>query len=195
MRPPRLRSSETAVAGHRNCSHQRTLWRRSGGDRGIRRTGTLEGVLCERWDSRRGSIRRFLPYSLRGEESTREIGKGCRDWILCVNIYSVWPVSGKKVETLRKDRPVEDPERCENEAWDEARLDAPGRGGWEKRLFQHLAQTSGICQSIGASPASARSRLMCEKHRHPKNFLTDNGEGCAHATTAWCDCVINRFFF
>ena len=52
------------------------------------------------------------------------------------------------------------------------------------RLFQHLAQTSGICQLIGAIPASTRSRLMCEKHRQPKNFLTDRGEGCAHATTA-----------
>ena len=75
---------------------------------------------------------------------------------------------------------VEDPERCENEAG---------------RLFEHLAQTSGTCHSIGAIPASARSRLMCEKHRHPKNFLTDKGEGCAQATTVWCDCVINLCFF
>jgi len=56
-------------------------------------------------------------------------------------------------------------------------------------------QTSGICQLIGGNPASVRSRLMCEKHWHPKNFLTDKGEGCAHATTAWCDCVINVRFF
>jgi hypothetical protein len=54
---------------------------------------------------------------------------------------------------------------------------------------------SGICHSIGGNPASTRSRLMCEKHRHPKNFLTDNGEGWAHATTEWCDCVINACFF
>src|SRR4029077_8645465 len=57
---------------------------------------------------------------------------------------------------------VEDPERYENEAG---------------RLFQHLAQTSGICQLIGPNPVSPRSRLMCEKHRQPKNFLTDRGEG------------------
>ena len=52
-----LRSSETAVTGHRTCGNQKVFWRRSGGDRRIRRTGTWEGVLCERWDSRRGSVR------------------------------------------------------------------------------------------------------------------------------------------
>src|ERR1041385_3189805 len=70
--PPRRRSSETAVVGHRNWGHQWALWRRSGEDRRITRTETREGVLCERWDSRRGSIRHanFTWYT--GRESIRE---------------------------------------------------------------------------------------------------------------------------
>ena len=220
---------------HRNRGNQCPLWRRSGEDRRIRRTGTWGGVLCERWDSRRGSIRRSSQYRAQREESTRgKQGKAVRTgYCGAIIIPSSRPQTEEMGDTPRGIAPsrghtrrigmsvrharcskrlsskaaasegpeayplgyVEDPERCENEASDEARLDAPGRGGWEKRLFQHLAQTSGICQSIGASPASARSRLMCEKHRQPKNFLTDKGEGCAHATTAWCDCVINLCFF
>ncbi len=62
-----LRSSETAVTGHRTCGNQYALWRRSGGDRRIRRTGTWEGVLCERWDSRRGSVRHIYPTGHRGK--------------------------------------------------------------------------------------------------------------------------------
>ena len=57
--------------GHRNWGHQWALWRRSGEDRRITRTETWEGVLCERWDSRRGSIRRPSLYRAQSEESTR----------------------------------------------------------------------------------------------------------------------------
>lgn len=60
--PPLPRSQETAVAGRTICGNQWALWRSSGGDRRIRRTGKEEGVRCERWDSRRGSIRHSLPY-------------------------------------------------------------------------------------------------------------------------------------
>jgi hypothetical protein len=42
--------------------------------------------------------------------NVREIGKESNDWILWGNIYSVWPVSGRKVETFRKDRPVARPQ-------------------------------------------------------------------------------------
>src|SRR6266850_4563052 len=66
-----LCSSETAVTGHRTCGNQWALWRRSGGDRRIRRTETWEGVLCERWDSRRGSIRYLLFYRAQTKESMR----------------------------------------------------------------------------------------------------------------------------
>ena len=44
-------------------------------------------------------------------------------------------------------------------------------------------QISGICQSIGAIAVSVRARLTCEKHRHPRNFLADNGDGCAQVIT------------
>jgi hypothetical protein len=57
--------------GHRNRGNHWTLWRRSGDDRRIKRTETWEGVLCERWDSRRGSVRRALPYRAGRQESTR----------------------------------------------------------------------------------------------------------------------------
>ena len=30
-----------------------------------------------------------------GRVNARETGKGCKDWILWGNIYSVWPVIGK----------------------------------------------------------------------------------------------------
>ena len=99
---------------------------------------------------------------------------GCNDRISWSNNYSVLPTCDGGLEKLRgghrRDRHITLPAQC-------------------------LTQTSGICQSIGAIPASARVRLMCEKHRHPKNFLTDKGEGCAQATTAWCGCVINIRFF
>src|SRR3977135_344840 len=70
--PPRRRSSETAVVGHRNCGHQWALWRIRGEDRRIKRTETCEGVLCERWDSRRGSIRPPYCTGYTGKESIRE---------------------------------------------------------------------------------------------------------------------------
>jgi hypothetical protein len=57
-------SSEPHTGGN-----QWALRRRSGGDWRIRRTGTRERVLCERWDSRRGSVRRPLPYRAQREES------------------------------------------------------------------------------------------------------------------------------
>ena len=57
--------------GHRNRGNHWTLWRRSGDDRRIKRTETWEGVLCERWDSRRGSVRRSSPYRAGRQESTR----------------------------------------------------------------------------------------------------------------------------
>ena len=138
--------------------------------------------------------------------NVRGIGKKSNDWILWVNIYSVWPVSGRKAETFRKNRLIARPRsgiwilvhhaRCSKrlfskaavsegpEAYSLGYVEEPERYENEAgRLFQHLVQTSGICQSIGPNPASARSRLMCEKHRQPKNFLTDRGEGCAQATT------------
>lgn len=170
-----LRSSDTAVVGHRTCGNQWALWRRSGGDRRIRRTGTWEGVLCERWDSRRGSVRHDSPYRGQSAESTREkqesaVTTGYHGPIIILSRRS----SAEELEKL--------PERSRRHKHTPVPAVCP-------------AQTSGICQSIGASPASARSRLICEKHRHPKNFLTDKGEGCAQATTAWCDCVINVRFF
>jgi hypothetical protein len=61
MRPRWLDTTTALVRDsdsvHRTCGNQWALSRRSGGDRRIRRTGTWEGVLCERWDSRRGSVR------------------------------------------------------------------------------------------------------------------------------------------
>src|SRR6476660_3295691 len=42
--------------------------------------------------------------------NVRGIGKKSNDWILWGNIYSVWLVSGRKVETLRKDCPVARPQ-------------------------------------------------------------------------------------
>jgi hypothetical protein len=82
------------------CGHQWAFWRRSGEDRRIKRTETWEGVLCERWDSRRSSIRRFALYRGRIEESTKETGKGCKDWMVWSNIYAVWPALDKGSETL-----------------------------------------------------------------------------------------------
>jgi hypothetical protein len=103
-----------------------------------------------------------------------ETGIGCNDQILWSNNYSVCPASDGGLKELqgghRRDKHITLPAQC-------------------------LAQTSEICQSIGVIPTSARSRLMVEKHRHPKNFLTDKGDGCAQATTVWCGCVINIRFF
>ena len=90
--PSRRRSAERAVVSHRNCSHQWALWRRSGEDRRIKRTETWEGVLCERWDSRRGSIRRPSLYRAQGGRvNARETVQGCKDWIIWSNIYAVCP--------------------------------------------------------------------------------------------------------
>jgi hypothetical protein len=41
---------------------------------------------------------------------------------------------------------------------------------------------SGSCQSMGVSPSSSRALLTAENGLLPKNFLADNGEGCAPAT-------------
>ena len=71
------RSSETAVVRRRMFGNQWVLWRRSGGDRRIRRTGTWEGVLCERWDSRRGSVRYTHPTGPRAKSQC----KGDRSWL------------------------------------------------------------------------------------------------------------------
>jgi hypothetical protein len=90
-----LRSSETAVTGHRTCGNQWALWRRSGGDRRIRRTGTWEGVLCERWTV---GVARYVISTLQGTErrvNARETGAGCNDWISWSINYSVWPVIGR----------------------------------------------------------------------------------------------------
>ena len=96
-----LRSSETAVVRRRMCGNQWERWRRSGGDRRIRRTGTWEGVLCERWDSRRGSVRHVLLYrAQRGRVNARQARIGCNDWISWSNNYSVWPVIGRGKHTL-----------------------------------------------------------------------------------------------
>ena len=92
-----LRSSVTAVVGHRNCGNQWALWRRSGGDRRIRRTGTWEGVLCERWDSRRGSVRPVL--TLQGTErrvNERETEADSNDWISWSNNYSGLAASNRR---------------------------------------------------------------------------------------------------
>ena len=77
--------------------------------------------------------------------------------------------------------------------WGTLRISMSRERSW--RAFSASCYTSGICQSIGSDPASVRSRLTCEKHRHPKNFLADKGEGCAVAITVWCDCMINARFF
>ena len=50
----------------------------------------------------------FTLQASEGRVNVREIGKESNDWILWGNIYSVWPVSERKVETFRKNRP-----RCE----------------------------------------------------------------------------------
>jgi hypothetical protein len=76
-----LRSSETAVVCHRSCSNQWALWRRSGGDRRIRRTGTWREC-CAR-DGTVGVAQYVIP-TLQGTEgrvNARETGAGCNDWI------------------------------------------------------------------------------------------------------------------
>jgi len=87
--------------------------------------------------------------TLQGSEArvnAMETGIGCNDGISWSNNYSIWPASDGGLEKLqggqRRDKHIPLPTQC-------------------------LTQTSGICQSIGAIPASARSRLMIEKHRHP----------------------------
>ena len=86
-----LYSVETAVVGHRSCSNQWALWRRSGGDRRIRRTGTWREC-CAR-DGTVGVAQYVIP-TLQGTEgrvNARETGAGCNDWISWGNNYSVWP--------------------------------------------------------------------------------------------------------
>src|ERR1700675_2383866 len=88
-----LRSSETAVVCHRSCSNQWALWRRSGGDRRITRTGTRREC-CAR-DGTVGVAQYVIP-TLQGTEgrvNARETGVCCNDWISWGNNYSVWPVT------------------------------------------------------------------------------------------------------
>jgi hypothetical protein len=89
-RPQLLRSVETLTVGHSTCGNQWALWRRSGGDRRIRRTGTGEGVLCERWDSRLGSVR-HVPTLQGSDERVNEWRSqiGCNNWISWGNNNSV----------------------------------------------------------------------------------------------------------
>ena len=94
-----LRSSEPAVVCQRSCSNQWALWRRSGGDRRIRRTGTWREC-CAR-DGTVGVAQYVIStlQSTEGRVNARETGASCNDWISWSNNYSVWP---PRIEALEK---------------------------------------------------------------------------------------------
>jgi hypothetical protein len=76
-----LRSSETAVVGLRAATNGYSgVEAAETGESDARERG--EGVLCERWDSRRGSVRHDLTLQgPRGRVNARQARIGCNDWI------------------------------------------------------------------------------------------------------------------